>query len=73
MKKLIKRPIGEFWGEEGYVLILNPLLVEQILKTIGKDHHKAEALIVKKRGAEYLEVWEIPFLPYATEYAYRLK
>ena len=68
----VKRPIGEFWGEVGYVLVLNPLLIESILKTIGAEDRHVEALIVKKEGAKYIEVWEIPFLPYA-EYAYRLK
>ncbi|ABJ91477.1 hypothetical protein YS40_083 [Thermus phage phiYS40] len=68
----MKKPIGQFWDEKGYVLVLNPMLVKNILKTIGINRH-AEALIVKKRGAEYIEVWEVPFLPYATEYAYRLK
>lgn len=69
----MRKPIGEFWGEVGYVLVLDPLVIKSILKTIGMENHHVEALIVKKRGAEYIEVWEIPFLPYATEYAYRLK
>ena len=71
MKKM-KRPIGEFWDEVGYVLVLNPLVIESILKTIGMENHHVEALIVKKKGAAYIEVWEIPFLSYSTE-AYRLK
>ena len=69
----MKKPVGALWGEEGYVAIFNPQVVASILKAVGMpDDYKAEALVVKKKGAKYVEVWEIPFLPHTIEYAYRI-
>ena len=62
----MKKPVGALWDEEG-IAIFNRHAVESILKAVGMPDYKAEALVVKKEGAKYVEVW----VPH-TEYAYRI-